>query len=202
MFQVRDSPVLKGSELQSAIPVAIFRLSECGYSSSARKNIYPPTETLKLMSHQGPLGEIPGMRWCGETNRYYTKASSAASFASFHSPCEETLEFSDHMRSLGVTTPESVGKLPVSERFLTTLPLRTRKRGRIQSDDCSICLRSGVDQKLDPRMRFVSLPCKHSFHFYCAAGWLTKFSGSCPICRNPVDTSLAMAASCANSHLY
>jgi hypothetical protein len=135
------------------------------------------------------------MRWCGQSNRYF--AESAQVRAETHS---DDLSF-------GVNGPCSVNfedpvdfvrRRPVCEQLIESLPITRRKRGRCASEDCAICLRSGINKKVDPRMRFISLPCKHSFHYYCVASWVTKMSGSCPICRTPVDTSLAVAAAAAS----
>lgn len=137
-----------------------------------------------------PFGNLNGLRWCGETNRYYSSPN----------PCD--FSSGNHYVSGEYSSGnpvEMVRHTPVSSRLLESLPSVNRKRGRAQSEDCCICLRSGIDQRVDPRMRFVSLPCKHTFHFYCAAQWLTQRSGSCPTCRTPVDTSLATAAMSAQT---
>ena len=137
-----------------------------------------------------PLGSIPGMRWCGETNRYYANAVNQQPFVGL----ERDISGYDSIRAPRDAALECVRKAPVGERLLRTLPSYGKKRSRADSEDCAICLRRGLDGKTDPRHRFISLPCKHSFHYYCAAEWLTKRSGSCPVCRTPVDTSLAVAA--------
>jgi hypothetical protein len=142
---------------------------------------------LLIMSQQGPCGNIKGMRWCGETNRYYAESGSGTQPSAYGYP--ETPSVGSQESPL-----DQVRHTPVTERLLQSLPGRNKKRSRAQSEDCSICLRNGVDQRADPRMRFVTLPCSHAFHFYCAAQWLTKRSGCCPTCRTPVDSSLATAA--------
>ena len=140
-----------------------------------------------------PFGDIRGMRWCGQTNRYYAQSGVTHNSAEFNIDTSRTTELGNQL--------EVVRHTPVDGRLLRSLPTQSRKRGRVGSEDCSICLRSGIDQKADPRMRFLTLPCQHAFHFYCAAQWLTKRSGSCPICRAPVDTSLAVAAASAQPSL-
>lgn len=131
-----------------------------------------------------PLGNVPGMRWCHQTNRYYAVARQA------HDRCSPS--------SGRVASLETVRTTPVEPNIVKSLP--TRKRNRKASIECSICLRSAMDHKTDPRMRFVSLPCSHSFHLYCIEKWLLKRSGSCPLCRIAVDTSMATAATCASLH--
>jgi len=139
----------------------------------------------------GPLGEISGMTWCGESNRYYAKQ----------------LEFRNHFQSDILNDEcsnaqlnlENVRLAPVHTNITRSLPVMRSKRSRADSVDCAICLRSGADHKLDPRCRFVQLPCRHSFHLYCVEQWLSRRSGSCPTCRTPVDSSLATAAKCSSS---
>ena len=155
-------------------------------SKYSRKLISLSRDTTKSPTYP-PLGPIPGMRWCPESKRYFSSAADSVSLDSFISGSE--------VNSVYSLATESVRKTPVTEQFLRTLPQKTRKRNRAGSDDCSICLRSGINGKDDPRMRFITLQCRHSFHFYCAAQWLTKRSGSCPVCRSAVDTSLYVAAS-------
>jgi hypothetical protein len=139
------------------------------------------------------LGPIPGFRWCGETDRYFAIVSHGsesidAVSASNQSPVHSTGSSNCEL--------EKVQRSPVDENLLRSFPsFYRRKRERAQSEDCPICLRSGLDGKVDRRLRFITLPCKHTFHFYCAAEWLNNRSGCCPICRTPVDTSLAIAAS-------
>jgi hypothetical protein len=144
------------------------------------------------MDRPPPLGSIHGMRWCGETNRYYSLGSGVSQ--SVQTP-HSTDNIGPSYRDSRYNPIEQVRSCPVTETLLRSLTLHRKKRQRAESEDCAICLRQGIDGKADPRMRFISLPCSHSFHFYCVAGWVTKRSGSCPICRTPLDTSLAVAAS-------
>lgn len=146
-----------------------------------------------------PLGDLPGMRWCGESNRYFAESPQERAAL-------DSMSFVHRVNAPSSAIPadavDFVRRVPICEQIMESLPTTRRKRGRCASEDCAICLRSGINQKVDPRMRFISLPCKHSFHYYCAASWLTKMSGSCPICRTPVDTSLAIAAAAAgNTHI-
>ena len=139
----------------------------------------------------GPLGELPNMRWCGETNRYYASKNINQ----------------DHIESslvdLDQSAVEPIVRLPVHQRIVDTLPqLARKKRERAQSIECSICYRNTVHHTADPRMRFVSLPCTHSFHLYCIDEWLVKRNGSCPLCRQAVDVSLETAARSAISAVH
>ncbi len=149
------------------------------------------------MISTGPLGDIPGMRWCGESNRYYARLPThgPATTSSFNT--QEFAKISD--------PEEAVRRTPVTSKVLESLPTARRKRCRLGSDDCAICLKSLLTK--DPRTignRTVSLPCNHSFHKECNSKWLSSHSGCCPTCRTVVDTSLAVAAaSCkfsASSH--
>jgi hypothetical protein len=143
----------------------------------------------------GPLGDIPGMRWCGESNRYYASVDP-------HREASSSTSHTIHGAHSIDSVIESVAKVPVSEDIVNSFPFSRRKRSRCASEDCAICLRSGLNKNVDPRMRFISLPCKHTFHYYCVASWLTKMSGSCPICRSPADTSLVVAAQAAGGFTY
>jgi hypothetical protein len=134
----------------------------------------------------GPLGKLPNMRWCGESNRYYTTINP-------HLVCHEGNNPS-HQDDNYEAPISQVQSSPVDQVILDTLPRLSRKRERIQSIECSICFRNTAHSKTDPRMRFVTLPCGHPFHLYCIEQWLSKRNGSCPNCREPVDTSLATAA--------
>jgi len=144
----------------------------------------------------GPLGELPGMRWCGETNRYYSvqRSNPIIPSNSYGSVANQV--------SFPKDTLESVRLAPVNPTVLASLPTHSRKRNRAESEDCYICLRNGQDHRTDPRMRFVQLPCKHSFHLYCIERWLCHKSGSCPLCRTPADTSLSIAAAAASNSLH
>jgi hypothetical protein len=141
------------------------------------------------MVASGPLGHIPGMRWCGESNRYFAEIAASST------RCDPVDMVHPHPEAVNrMTALNSVRLMPVQPEIVRSLPLMSRKRGRIASADCVICLRSGLDHRTDPRLRFVQLPCKHSFHLYCVEEWLVNRSGSCPVCRQAVDTSLAVAA--------
>ena len=139
------------------------------------------------MNAQGPLGRLPGMKWCGESNRYFSVLGSLSSYGA--SEGESAVSLPNRTQAL-----EAVRSTPVHAQIVRSLPGHNRKRGRIASADCAICLRSGLDHRSDPRVRFVQLPCKHSFHLYCVEEWLVKRSGSCPVCRQSVDISMATAA--------
>jgi len=136
--------------------------------------------------YKGPLGELPNMRWCGETNRYYAAKGSAPYQAeSAQSHCVNSGDI------------DRILTRPVDKRIVDTLPRLAgggKKRGRAQSVECSICYKSSIHHTMDPRMRFVSLPCSHAFHLYCIDEWLVKRNGSCPLCRQVVDISLETAA--------
>jgi hypothetical protein len=132
--------------------------------------------------YKGPLGELPNMRWCGETNRYY----AAKDWVPYQAESAQS-------RSATFADIDRILKRPVDKRIVETLP-RLNKRGRAQSVECSICYKSSVHHTMDPRMRFVSLPCSHAFHLYCIDEWLVKRNGSCPLCRQAVDISLETAA--------
>ena len=139
----------------------------------------------------GPLGPLPNMRWCDKSNRYYAVMDAGLMHNSLDDTyCRDSPTDSDPC--------EQVRSTPVDTAILHTLPKISRKRERIQSIECSICYRNTSNPKSDPRMRFVNLPCGHTFHLYCIEQWLSKRSGSCPNCRQPVDTSLAAAAGSAH----
>ncbi len=144
------------------------------------------------MSSAGPLGVLPNMRWCRETQRYYTTLPQSLQ-------CDRD---SSKVHPQESSRPNNlteylnrVAQVPANTRIVSTL----KKRGRIQSSECSICLRSAQSNNGDPRMRFVSLPCRHSFHLYCIEEWLCKRNGSCPVCRSPADVALSQAACSAMS---
>ena len=143
------------------------------------------------MGSKGPLGELPNMKWCGETNRYYAAQGT-------HGANMESC----NTHGIDPTEAEQIIKQPVDPRIVDTLPrlMAPKKRGRSQSIECSICYRNTVHHTMDPRMRFVSLPCAHSFHLYCVEEWLVKRNGSCPLCRQSVDVSLTIAAKSASYH--
>mmetsp|Transcript_381 Transcript_381/g.1310 ORF Transcript_381/g.1310 Transcript_381/m.1310 type:complete len:225 (+) Transcript_381:70-744(+) len=44
--------------------------------------------------------------------------------------------------------------------------------------ECAICL-----EEFEAQDRMVQLPCKHVFHPLCAARWLARGRGECPLCR-------------------
>ena len=132
------------------------------------------------------LGDLPGLRWCPESRRYFSVSTP-----------QQGMEWSGETYSVSNARTNAYSEVlqaPVSLRIVETFP-RASKRSRAYSEDCSICLKSGVTHKTDPRMRFVQLPCKHSFHLYCIEEWLVKRSGSCPNCRCAVDVALGVSAS-------
>lgn len=140
----------------------------------------------------GPCGRLSGMRWCGETNRYYAELPNGA-------PTDIVTQAAPLFMLQNQL--ESVRLAPVDIRIVKTLPFH-KKRAREESPECSICLRTGLDHRSDPRSRFVQLPCRHRFHLYCVEKWLAKLSGSCPSCRTAVDTSMAVAARTLNRGNY
>ena len=139
------------------------------------------TLICSMRENTGPLGEVHNMKWCAETNRYYS----------------ETLEYGEcvGLDPISASSVEDVINRPINTVIMETLPrVSNKKRPRGQSIECSICYKSSVPHSVDPRMRFVSLPCKHAFHLYCIEEWLLKHRGSCPLCRRCVDVSLETAA--------
>lgn len=146
----------------------------------------------KKMADVGPLGSLPNMRWCANAQRYFALGQ----------PIDLGSTEGNHRDQVMSPSPmnfadclNQVGQIPVNPRIASTL----RKRGRLMSSECSICLRSAQTGNGDRRMRFVSLPCKHTFHLYCIEEWLCKRNGSCPICRFPADIALSEAARSAMS---
>jgi hypothetical protein len=153
------------------------------FQEPCASSIYPSCLVGMFHGTSGPLGELPNMRWCGETNRYYAIR------------IEHGNDLPSNTSTVSKHEIECVINRPVDPKIVDTLPTsNSRKRGRAHSAECCICYRNLVHHTLDPRMRFVSLPCNHSFHLYCVGEWLTKRRGSCPLCRKPVDTSLNTAA--------
>lgn len=133
-----------------------------------------------------PLGDLHGFRWCSVSNKYFATTGMASE--SFASKSNEAASTKD-------VALEQVCATPVSLKIIETLPnSHGKKRSRAFSQECSICLRSGASQYGGPRMKFVQLPCKHSFHLYCIEGWLLNRSGSCPNCHGAVDVALSTAA--------
>jgi hypothetical protein len=143
----------------------------------------------------GPLGDLPNMRWCVVSQRYFTDRSRADKITMDEYHPYNSDETANQMTSESVL--DKVRLAPVDKRIMSSL----KKRPRAYSDVCAICHRSAVDTKADRRMRFVSLPCQHTFHLYCVEQWLCNRNGSCPLCRSPVDTALAAAATAASSHI-
>lgn len=134
-----------------------------------------------MNDYPGPLGQLHNMKWCGETNRYYA----------------DRVEYAEHvsMDAVERSSVDEVVNRPIQRGIIDTLPrVSNKKRSRGQSIECSICYKSSVPHTVDPRMRFVSLPCDHAYHLYCIEEWLVKRRGSCPLCRRCVDVSLEAAA--------
>jgi hypothetical protein len=160
------------------------------YSTDWRKINYPMSR-----SQPGPLGDLPNMRWCPVSQRYFADGSRVND-TTMDDYSYNSYETANHMTSES-SILDKVRLAPVDKRILPSL----KKRSRAYSDACAICHRSAVDAMADRRMRFVSLPCKHTFHLYCVEQWLSNRNGSCPLCRSPVDTALAAAATAASSHI-
>ena len=137
-----------------------------------------------------PLGKIQGMRWCCESNRYYADDPNRFARGPLAASSSISPQHSDPI--------EYVRRTPVQKKIVTSLPRVSKKRSNIGSIECAICLRGVVDNQPGSSMRFIDLPCKHSFHMNCIENWLSHKSGSCPLCRIPVDTSLATAAASIN----
>ena len=84
----------------------------------------------------------------------------------------------------GETIRESIGEGPSGRRSrsFSNLPLVAKQASKysLQNDKlvCSICLES---YEIGEKLR--KLPCQHTFHAECVDTWLTKKSGTCPLCR-------------------
>ena len=81
----------------------------------------------------------------------------------------------------------TVASLPVDPRVQKTLG--KRKRGG-ESAVCVICQEALLSKT-------AVLNCGHGdFHVLCLEPWMQR-TGSCPVCRAPIDTALAVAESAA-----
>jgi hypothetical protein len=116
----------------------------------------------------GPLGDLPGMYWCPQRQRYF----AAGGLAVWNEVSIDPVHGSN-LASSRALAKEIFNSLPITSSV---------------DAECAICICRSSDRTL---LR-VSLPCGHIFHKDCAAQWLFT-RGSCPTCRQPVDVAFHTA---------
>ncbi|KAL0331094.1 UNVERIFIED_CONTAM: putative RING-H2 finger protein ATL69 [Sesamum angustifolium] len=79
---------------------------------------------------------------------------------------------------------------PTIESYPTTVLGESRRLPEPNDGTCPICL-----SEYQPKETLRSLPeCNHYFHANCIDEWL-KLNGTCPLCRNSPDSSVATPSS-------
>merc|ERR1719379_2480807 len=111
------------------------------------------------------LGELPGMYWDPQLQRYFARRPPDAE-DSGSSSCREDLA-------------ERVKQSPVDEAVQVSLqqPVKRRKG---EEAECSIC----ADKVLESA---TELNCGHVFHTLCLREWMRR-KGTCPTCREAIDS--------------
>ncbi|CAE8625304.1 unnamed protein product, partial [Polarella glacialis] len=148
----------------------------------------------------GPLGDLPGLEWDAERNRYFRRQAPAGGAASASPSSSDAPAESQPL----------VAQIPVSATVALTIkevqfplrPVRSRRRGRgggpfqragsgVDQEGqsvCPVCL-----EDFERGEKLLQLPlCSHLFHRRCLEPWMAQ-RGSCPSCRAPVDAALHVA---------
>ena len=145
-----------------------------------------------------PLGLLPGLVWDAERQRYFRPK-----------------------RPVAVEATEGGGEEDVAARPVDKAVASRLKRRKRAESPCAVCFevlgRSGLLREaffthlglffstcwdvLEAKdvvlvklrgSKPVVLPCQHLFHSRCLAPWMQR-TGSCPVCRKPIDTALDTA---------
>jgi Ring finger domain len=116
----------------------------------------------------GYLGELPGLVWDQEKEKYFSRVQS------------DVIRVAVNDELLDEEKKVDVRSVPVDERVVELLI----KESKMIHGECGVCSEHG---KLN-----IQLNCGHSFHDACLIPWV-KIKGSCPICRGAVDTALNIA---------